>query len=322
MAVLTAIDEDDAQTLLRAYGKGVLRTLEGIAGGSVNSNFALETEQGRVFLRLYEEQDRAGAERETAMLGRLAAAGVPTPPPLQRVDGGFVSVVRGKPAALFPWRDGSMRCQAWVTPGDARRVGEALARVHLAGASETASVSRFGFDELVGRLERIAASADPLFAPLVPSLRASLETAHAARDPGLPRGLMHGDLFRDNVLWDSQGEIAALLDFESACAGTYAYDLMVTILSWSYGEVLEARLASAMREGYERVRELSEAEKGGLWAEGSFAALRFTITRITDYAMRKGAAGPRVIKDWGRFMKRFEKLQALGEEGVRALVDG
>jgi homoserine kinase type II len=207
-----------------------------------------------------------------------------------------------------------------VTPEDARRVGEALARVHLAGAAEAAPGSRFGFAELGQRLDRIAASADPHFAPLVPSLRASLGRAHAARDTGLPQGLMHGDLFRDNVLWDAGGEIAALLDFESACAGSYAYDLMVTVLSWCFGDELEAGLASAMCGGYDRVRPMSEAEKRGLWAEGSFAALRFTVTRITDYAMRSGATGPRVVKDWSRFMKRFEKLQALGEEGVRALV--
>jgi homoserine kinase type II len=320
MAVLTAIDEGDARTLLLAYGRGALRALEGVAGGSVNSNFALETEQGKLFLRLYEEQDLAGAARETAMLERLAAAGVPTPPPVRRVDGARVSVLRGKPAALFPWCAGSMRCQAGVTPEDARRVGEGLARMHLAGAAEAAPVGRFGFEELVHRLDRIAASADPHFAPLVPSLRASLESAHAARATGLPRGLMHGDLFRDNVLWDAQGQIAALLDFESACAGTYAYDLMVTVLSWCFGQELEAGLASALCEGYDRVRPLTEAEKGGLWAEGSFAALRFTITRITDYAMRTGTAGPRVIKDWSRFMNRFEKLQALGEDGVRGLL--
>jgi homoserine kinase type II len=95
---------------------------------------------------------------------------------------------------------------------------------------------------------------------------------------------------------------------------------MVTVLSWCFGDDLDAGLASAMREGYERVRPLTEMEKRGLWAEGSFAALRFTVTRITDYAMRTGAAGPRVVKDWQRFMKRFEKLQELGVDGVRGVL--
>ena len=212
-----------------------------------------------------------------------------------------------------------MRCQAGVTADDTHRLGAALAQMHLAGAGEEAPAGRFVFGALLGRLERIASSGDPRFALLVPALRSSLERAHEERDLDLPSGLMHGDLFRDNVLWDVRGEVAALLDFESACQGTYVYDLMVTVLSWCFRDDFDPRLASALREGYERVRPLSEPESRALCAEGSFAALRFAITRITDYAMRTGT-GPRVVKDWTRFSKRFERLQALGEHGVRALL--
>jgi homoserine kinase type II len=318
---LTAIDDDDARALCEAFGLPAPQGIEGIAGGSVNSNFALRTPAGRVFCRLYEERDLAGAQREAAMLGRLAAAGVPTPAPLARVGGGFVLVVRGKPAALFPWREGHIRCQASVTPQDASCVGEALARVHEAGRSEAAEPSRFGLADLLVRLDRIERSGDARFAPLAPRLRTLLQDTQARRDPALPSGLMHGDLFRDNVLWDGP-RLSALLDFESACLGTYAYDLMVTVLSWCFGDDLDPALASAMRDGYERVRPLTPAERRGMHAEACFAALRFTVTRITDYAMRSGAAGPRVIKDWGRFMKRFEKLEALGSEGFQAVLLG
>lgn len=322
VAVLTAIDDDDARALCAAFGLPAPQKIEGIAGGSVNSNFAIHTAAGRVFCRLYEEQDLAGAEREAAMLRRLSAAGdVPTPAPLERKGGGFTLVVRGKPAALFPWRDGNIRCQASVTPQDTWRVGEALARVHEAGRGEAARPGRFGLPDLLARLDRIERSGDARFVPLVPGLRASLQTVHAARDPSLPAGLVHGDLFRDNVLWDGPA-LSALLDFESACLGTYAYDLMVTVLSWCFGDDLDPRLASSLRAGYESVRPLSDAERAGLHAEASFAALRFTVTRITDYAMRAGAAGPRVVKDWRRFMKRFEKLQALGSPGLQAVLAG
>ncbi|MDP9003106.1 MAG: homoserine kinase [Myxococcota bacterium] len=316
MAVLTSLTESDARTLLFAYGLGPLRALEGIAGGSVNSNFALESDARRVFLRLYEERDLAGAQRETAMLERLAAAGVPTPAPLRALDGSLVRVLTGKPAALFPWRDGQMRCQAGVTLEEAARIGQALAHVHLAGAGEVCEAGRFGFSELLARVDRVAASGDPRFAPWVPSLKADLERVHAARQPDLPRGLIHGDLFRDNVLWDPCGEISALLDFESACEGTYAYDLMVTVLSWCVGDELQPELATAMRGGYEGVRRLTDAEKRGIFAEGCFAALRFTVTRITDYAMRTEVAGPRVVKDWRRFLQRFQTLTDLGSEGL------
>jgi homoserine kinase type II len=321
VAVLTPIDSSDVRALCEEYGLGEPRSFTGIAGGSVNSNYALEGVNGRLFLRLFEEQGIDGARRECAMLERLAQNGVPTPAPVRRTDGEHVSVVRGKAAVLFPWRDGHMRCQAGVTPEDASRVGEALARVHVAGAREPAEPGRFGVDALGARLDRIAASMDPTFAPMVPGLRASLARAHAGRDKSLPRGLTHGDLFRDNVLWAETGEVSALLDFESACEDAFAYDLMVTVLSWCFGDDLDARLASAMRRGYERVRPLTEAEKHGLWAEVAFAAMRFTITRITDYAMRTGAAGPRVVKDWRRFAKRFEKIDALGPAGTRALLD-
>jgi homoserine kinase type II len=320
VAVLTRIDERDATSLLSMYGLADLCALEGVAGGSVNSNFAIELPGRRLFLRLYEEQDRQGALRETAMLDRLSSAGVPTPAPLRRLDGARVSEVRGKPAALFPWRNGRMRCQAGVTVRDAAHIGESLARVHVAGAGETAAPGRFRYEDMALRLDRIASSGDERFVPMVPRLRALLERVHGDRDSGIPRGLTHGDLFRDNVLWDDGGGIAALLDFESACEETFAFDLMVTVLSWCVGDDLDPRLARALCDGYEGIRPLSEREKGALRGEGMFAALRFTITRITDYAMRKGGDGPRVVKDWRRFMKRFDRLDELGREGVSALL--
>jgi homoserine kinase type II len=320
MAVLTDVKEDDVRKLLAAYGLGALRGLEGIAGGSVNSNFGVDADAGRFFLRLYEERDLAGAQSETAMLDRLARAGVETPAPRRRLDGAFVSAVEGKPAAIFPWRDGRMRCQKSVTPKDARSVGEALAEVHRAGAGEVCDGGRFQLVDLNRRLDGVAASGDARFVDVVPRLREALVRVHGVRDAGLPRGLCHSDLFRDNVVWNESGGIAALLDFESACEGTYAYDLMVTVLAWCVGDDLEPALAGAMRQGYESVRPLTAAEKSGLHAEACFGALRFTVTRITDYAMRAEGTGPRVVKDWGRFMKRFEKLESMGPSGLAAVL--
>jgi homoserine kinase type II len=320
MAVLTAVAEADANAFLVAYGRGALRRLVGIPGGSVNSNFLLEAAGGRFFLRLYEERNQAGAEGEAAMLERLARAGVPTPSPLRRADGGIISVLHGKPAALFPWRDGQMRCQKAVSASDVQRVGEALARVHIAGAAEMCDKGRFNLPDLLTRLDRIASHGGADFAPMAEPLRSHLVRIQTARDPRVPKGLIHGDLFRDNVLWDGEGEIAALLDFESACEGTYAYDLMVTILSWCYADDLVPELARSMREGYENVRSLSPAEKAALCAEGCFAALRFTVTRITDYAMRTEAQGLRLVKEWRRFLQRFEVLEALGTKGLHEVL--
>jgi homoserine kinase type II len=323
MALLTAITDEDARRLLRAYPVGPLESFVALAAGSVNSNFSVQTGGPRarqLFLRLYEEQDRAGAEAETAMVERLGVAGVPVAPPVCRNDGGLVSDVRGKPAALFAWRQGSIRCSARVSPEDARAVGRALARVHVAGVREALKPSRFRFQDLCARLDQVAASGDERFVPAVPALRDALRSAHEARPAGLPCGLIHGDLFRDNVLWAADGSVAALLDFESASEGTFAYDLMVTILAWCVGDDLDLRRAQALREGYEQVRPLEARERRALAAEGAFAALRFAVTRITDFGMRTAPGGPPPVRDWRRFMMRFDKLRALGADGVcRAL---
>jgi homoserine kinase type II len=320
MAVLTAITTEDARNLVRQYDLGELGGVIGIPAGSVNSNFRLELGGRPVFLRIYEEQGLGGAEHETAMLERLARKRVPTPAPYRRKDGRLVSVVGGKPAALFPWQEGTIRCQARVDPESAEKLGRALAQVHVAGSTEPCEEGRFGFVPLGARLESIAASGDARFVGLAPTLRDALSRLHKKRDRTLPSGLIHSDLFRDNVLWDDHGDIAALLDFESACAGTYAYDVMVCVLSWCFATDFEPEIARAMMRGYEGVRPLEEKERTALEVEGRFAALRFTITRITDYALRAQVEGPRVVKDWRRFLARYEGLERLGEAGVRRLL--
>ena len=209
-----------------------------------------------------------------------------------------------------------MRCQVSVTPADAFKVGAELARVHAAGEGCDVGEGRFQHRDLLERVARIAQADAPDLAAQAPALSAHL-AEWTERRGDLPRGLIHGDLFRDNVLWDDHGAISALLDFESASRGVLAYDLMVTVLSWCFGDGFDAPLARAMVAGYESVRPLEAREKDGLLAEGCLAALRFTVTRITDYAM-KGGVGPRVLKDWRRFAMRFDTLESLGDRGLRS----
>jgi homoserine kinase type II len=335
LAILTALSVDEAQSFLADYGGGALLSLAAIPAGTVNSSYAVEllarpeeAQQGppillRRFLRIYEEQDHVGATAEAELLTSLAAKGVVTPPPLRRRDGTVVGRVAGKPAALFPWCEGQHRCLRRVSVQDAHRVGEALARLHTAGRHVVTKGGRFEPVSLRARLPRIACAKDPMLAAQAVVLAHGLDAWCARRDSSLDRGLIHGDLFRDNVLWDSQGAISALLDFESASLGVLAYDLMVTVLAWCVRDELVPDLARSVVVGYRTVRDLSEAERRGLLAEGCIAALRFTITRITDDALRALETGgpPRPDKDWRRFAMRRERLEAMGESGLRALLD-
>lgn len=335
MAILTPLSLADARRIGALYGLEIA-DVRGLLAGSVNSNFALTLAggSGQVFLRVYEEQQLAAASREARMLEHLAAGGVATPQPLRRIDGAptsggaaFIAEHAGKPVALFPWVAGDSLCQARVTPEATRRVGSALARVHLVGASfEGASASRFDLDGLDQRLRGLrapgpdgaATALPPEVAAAVDELTGRLERIRAAtsRAPG-PETLIHGDLFRDNVLWHG-GEISALLDFESASRGSAAFDLAVTMLAWCFGDDLDPALAAALAAGYTSVRPLSAEERGRLFHESLVAALRFSITRITDFELRPKGSG--VYKDYRRFLTRQRALERLGPEGLLALL--
>ncbi|AUX19998.1 serine kinase [Sorangium cellulosum] len=340
MAILTPLSLADARRVGALYGLEIA-DVRGLLAGSVNSNYALTLAdgRGRVFLRVYEEQRHEAAAREARMLEHLAAGGVATPQPLRRRDGAseadgaaFIAEHAGKPVALFPWVAGDSLCQARVTPDAARRVGSALARVHLVGASfEGANASRFDLDNLDQRLRGLralrhagadaaspAAAFTPEVAAAVDELALRLERIRAAapRAPG-PQTLIHGDLFRDNVLWQD-GEISALLDFESASRGSAAFDLAVTMLAWCFGDDLDPALAAALAAGYTSVRPLSPEERDRLFHESVVAALRFSITRITDFELRPKGSG--VYKDFRRFLARQRTLERLGPGGLRALL--
>lgn len=317
MATHTPLSGAQIEELLRGYVVAPFVSVRGIPEGSVNSNFEVTTRDRRYFLRVYEEQDTRGAERDARLSVALAERGVATPPPLERRDGGRIGQVAGKPAALFAWVPGDMRCQRAVTPLAAERVGRQLALVHQAGPAELAGPSRFGERELLDRIDRIAK--DARFADAALRLRPLLHACTTKRSQ-LPTGLVHGDLFRDNVLW-SGDEVSALLDFESASVGAFAFDLSVTMLAWCFGDAFDAALASAMIAGYESARKLEPDERRGMFEEARFAALRFTITRITDYAMR-GDDGSRVMKDHRRFEARLEALDAMGPSGFERLAFG
>jgi homoserine kinase type II len=316
MATYTALSTEQARRVGAEFGIEVTGVV-GIAAGSVNSNYRLGTASGyRVFARVYEEQDRFGAEGEARLLDHLARGGVATPQPLRRLDGaGFTSMVGGRPVSLFPWCDGEALCQGRVTARVAHRVGIELARVHLAGRTfGQKRVGRFRIDDLRERLPTVARAKDPEIQRVSGTLAGELDRCERENDTSLPGGIIHGDLFRDNVLWQG-GAPSALLDFESASDGLFIYDLMVTVLAWCYRADLDQGLVRAMVEGYDSVRPLSEPEVAGLHVQGRIAALRFTITRITDYALRRGK-GERVMKDWRRFWARHQRILSLGDAGL------
>lgn len=321
MALLTPMTTAEAHALGLLYGIDVA-DVRPIARGSVNSNFQLVTRDGDAFfLRVFEEQKHETAIHEAALLDALADLGVATPRPLPRRDGtGHLAEHAGKPVIVFPFFAGDMLCQAAVDAPSLRALGGALATLHLAGerigprAATMTQPFRFGREAL---LDRIAVLPDRAPAEVVASaatIRSSLE-----QNPwrGTRTTVIHGDLFRDNVLWQ-EGRLVALLDFESAAIGCPAFDLMVTLLAWCFSDRLDAGLCRALADGYVATRPLTPEERSGLFGAGVFACDRFAATRITDFELRP--PGSVVFKDFRRFLARKRALERLGPDGLASLL--
>jgi homoserine kinase type II len=306
VALLTALSLADAERLARAYGVE-LASIEALSVGSVNSNFRATSRDGRtLFARLYEEQGQAGAEGELALLEALAAKGIPVSRPLPHA--GPVPTLGDKPFAVFPWVEGEILCLGRVTPEACRRVGRALALVHLASATlPRLGPGRFGPPDMLERLARVEReNARPALMADVARVRELYARYVAERDPSLPHGVVHGDLFRDNVLWRG-GELAALLDFESAFHGPFVYDLMVTIAAWCYKDAFDVPLVAALVAGYVAERPLTAGERRAARVEGALGCLRFATSRITDFELRAREGEP-PGRDFRRFLARLDAI--------------
>jgi Ser/Thr protein kinase RdoA (MazF antagonist) len=169
---------------------------------------------------------------------------------------------------------------------------------------------RFRITDLRQRLARVERAEREEFLDDVARIREALNHYEIARiSQQAPRGLIHSDLFRDNVLWTKDGELAALLDFESACEGAFAYDVMVTLSAWCYSDKFETGLVESFLRGYHAVRPIVGPEIAALKVEGAVGCLRFATTRITDFSLRV-APGEPPVRDYRRFLARLSAIEA------------
>jgi homoserine kinase type II len=313
MATFTPLSADDGARVASQHGLGACLGVVPISAGTVNSNYFLDTDAGRVFVRLYEQQEVDGVAYEWQLLDHLSAGGVRVPPRVSGPEPGAVRV-SGKPVAVFRAVTGEDLCQARVTRDRAHAVGAALARAHRVGASfPVIREGRFTLGDVSRLLHHAASAQRPELREVLPRLEALADELARDTPADLPRGVVHGDLFRDNVLWQGD-ELVALLDWESASHGVLAYDVAVTVLAWCCGSALDWQLARAMVTGYRSERELDAAEWPGLWWMMRTACLRFATTRITDVHLR--GSYPPGYKDFRRFLMRLDAVEALTPDAL------
>jgi homoserine kinase type II len=313
MGTFRSLSTDEVRSILAGFGLdgAGFRGHRAIAAGTINTNVAVDTDRGRFFLRVNEGKARDDVEREAAIVTHLASRGVPTPAPLSSAAGEPFFQWNGQYVSLFPWVDGRTLARTEVGVAHARAAGAALARLHLAGADfPDHRPGRYEPEEIRRRAVWIQSlDADPVLAQAATVLSPELDRLDVERAVALPVGLIHGDLFIDNVVFTEPAEVGALLDFEQASWGRLAYDLAVSVLAFGFGrDDFRPDVTRALLEGYAAVRPATAAERAGLGAELRFAACRFAVTRVTDVYLRRQAGAP-AGKDFRRYLLRLRRVR-------------
>ncbi len=284
MAVYTEVTDEALAAFLAGYNLGRVSSFKGIAEGVENSNFLMQTQTGRYILTLYEKRVR---EEDLpffiGLMEHLARRGVTCPQPVRGRNGEALGRLAGRPAAIVTFLDG-----LWIRRPTARHcasVGEALALMHKAGADFAArrpnALSIGGWPSLFDAAE---ARADEVAPGLAGETAGELAALQAIWPTGLPEGVIHADLFPDNVFF-LDDELSGLIDFYFACNDALAYDLAVALNAWCFELDASFNITKGMAliNGYERVRRLTGPEIEALPVLARGAALRFMLTRLVDW---------------------------------------
>src|SRR3954452_13118115 len=284
MAVYTDVAAEDLAEFLKGYDIGELLSYKGIAEGVENSNFLLHTTNGSFILTLYEKRVAVDdLPYFLSLMAHLAGRGVSCPQPAKNIRGEVYSTLAGRPAAIINFLEGM-----WPRRPNAAHcagVGQALARMHLAGRDfslfRSNPLSVKGWRPL---FDLAAQRADSVQPGLRDFIARELDHLEACWPVDLPQGVIHADLFPDNVFFLGD-HLSGLIDFPFSCNDILAYDVAICLNAWCFEPDLSFNVtkARALLNAYGRTRSLSEAEQNALPLLARGAALRFLLTRLVDF---------------------------------------
>ena len=284
MAVYTEVTDEALGAFLAGYDLGRVSSFKGIAEGVENSNFLLITTEGPFILTLYEKRVHEGdLPFFIGLMEHLALRGVNCPQPVRARNGEALGRLAGRSAAIVTFLDG-----LWLRRPRAEhcgQVGEALARMHEAGAD---FALRRPNALSIGGWPPLYAAASPRADEVSPGLAgetaAEIDALRRIWPTNLPSGVIHADLFPDNVFFLGE-RLSGLIDFYFACDDFFAYDLGICLNAWCFelGGDFNVSKGMAMIEGYQRVRRLTSEEVEALPILARGSALRFMLTRLVDW---------------------------------------
>ena len=321
MAVYTDVSSEDLAAFLADYDVGELLSYKGIAEGVENSNFLVHVSSGHFILTLYEKRVTAGdIPFFLALMEHLAARGITCPQPVKNRAGQALGALAGRPAALVTFLEGM-----WMRRPSARHcdaLGDALARLHRAGADFSLTrANSLSVGDWRALYDVIAMRADEVQPGLKEIISRELDYLENAWPAGLPQGVIHADLFPDNVFFLGD-KLSGLIDFYFACTDTLVYDVAICLNAWCFEADHSYNVTKGrdLLQGYMKVRALSPAEKAALPILCRGAALRFLLTRLEVWLdVPPGALlKPKDPQEYFRKLRFHQAAKSVRDYGIDA----
>lgn len=284
MAVYTDIPDDELKAYIARYSIGELHSIKGIAEGVENSNFLVTTDAGVFILTLYEKRvERADLPFFLGLMKHLSSRGINCPKPVEMRSGESLATLAGRPAAIVSFLDGiSLRRPA---AAHCRQLGKVLAEMHL--AARDFAIQRenaLGVSGWRPLFEKSRQRANEISTNLSDFIDNELGFLESNWPNDLPQGVIHADLFPDNVLF-LKDDLSGVIDFYFACNDLLAYDIAICLNAWCFEPdwSFNVTKAGAFFSGYQSVRSLEEKEYLALPLLCRGSALRFLLTRLYDW---------------------------------------
>ena len=321
MAIYTALNKKDIAKIADEFALGELSSFSGIKNGSVNTHYLIETKRGRYFAKIDEVKSELDVKQELDLLFHLRKQGFPSVQPLKSKTGRYYLEFGGKCLTVSRYLDGVELPVKSLSGAHLGAVGHALANLHLIGRSFKKGIdNRFGFNRIVVIYRDVRRQLPSHLKNIVRVLDDEFSYLENYLDNNLPKGIIHGDLFSDNIKFKGN-RLVGIIDFEAACRGKLIYDLATAVNALCFvDDRYKIERFEALISGYESLRPLSLPEWDSFPNELRFSALRFTITRIKDFYLRKTDDSQRIYKDFKEFYDRLLILRREKSGGMEDIL--
>ena len=309
MAIYTKLSESKLREFFSKYNLGNFINYKEIKEGIENTNYFIETEKGKFILTLYEKRvDEKDLPFFMSLMKNLFDKNFPSPQPIINKNGNYISEISGKKAAVVSFLDGSEKKN--LNPDNCYEIGIQTAKLHLITKNLTGKrENKLSINSWRKIYKKIKNECSKIHVKLAGTIEKSLNEIENNWPQNIPSGIIHADLFPDNIFFKKE-KLSGIIDFYFSCYDFYAFEIAICLNALCFEgrkENLSFNVTKAKKfiDGYSKIRKLSEEEKKSLKILCQGAAMRFLLTRVFDYLnLTKGAIVK--IKDPIEYLKRLE----------------